>query len=455
MTGMTESSRDRGSDEPRWVAAVQAALRRVAMLVARGVGPDLVFTAVAGEVSALFGADITAIFRFEPDGEATYMAGHGSAWHEPGAHVKLSAHPAIASVEETGRAARFDTDDPMSAGLPEVVRAEGVRSAVKAPIVVEGHLWGVVGAASRCGRLPPDTEQRLADFTELVATAIANAEAQAELTASRARIVAAADQARRRIERDLHDGAQQRLVSLALQLRAAQATVPPGLGELAAELDRIAAGLTGALDELREIAHGIHPAMLAERGLGPALKTLARRSPIPVDLELHAEGRLPEQVEVSAYYVVAEALTNAAKHAHASAITVAVEATGEALYVAVHDDGIGGADITRGTGLAGLKDRVEALGGQISLGSPPGAGTTLRVGLPLTAAHGAPSSQPTGPRLSERARSADGACGATYPAASVIAAIPPAAPQAVMARVRTPTTYGVVTSSSNLKVSPR
>jgi signal transduction histidine kinase len=237
----------------------------------------------------------------------------------------------------------------------------------------------------RHGRLPPDAEQRLADFTELVGTAIANAEAHAELMASRARIVATADETRRRIERDLHDGAQQRLVSLALQLRSAQAAVPPELAELGAELDRVAAGLVGALEELREIAHGIHPAILAEYGLRSALRVLARRSPIPVDLQVRAEGRLPERVEVGAYYVVAEALTNAAKYAHASAITVAVEATGEVLRVAVRDDGAGGADFTSGTGLVGLKDRVEALGGRISLDSPRGAGTTLQVELPLTA----------------------------------------------------------------------
>jgi signal transduction histidine kinase len=242
-----------------------------------------------------------------------------------------------------------------------------------------------MAVGSRRDRLPQDTEQRLADFTELVATATANAESRAELTTSRARIVAAADQTRRRIERDLHDGAQQRLVSLALQLRTARAAVPPELDALAAELDELAAGATGALDEVREIARGIHPAILAEGGLRTALKTLARRSPIPVDLDMRAEGRLPEHVEVSAYYVVAEALTNAAKHARASAVTVAVEvdAADAVLRVAVRDDGAGGADSTRGTGLVGLKDRVEALGGRIFLDSPRGAGTSLRVDLPL------------------------------------------------------------------------
>jgi signal transduction histidine kinase len=225
---------------------------------------------------------------------------------------------------------------------------------------------------------------RLAGFTELLATAIANAGAQAEVTASRARIVAAADQARRRIERDLHDGAQQRLVSLALKLRAAQAAVPPELG---GQLDEAVAEATGALEELTEIARGIHPAILAERGLGAALKALARRSPIPVDLQVRAGERLPEPVEVSAYYVVAEALTNAAKHSGASEVSVEVEVAGDVLHVAARDDGAGGAGLARGTGLAGLKDRVEALGGRIFLDSRPGAGTSLKAEFPLTAAN--------------------------------------------------------------------
>jgi signal transduction histidine kinase len=235
------------------------------------------------------------------------------------------------------------------------------------------------------------TTQRL-DAVKLIvgqlAVSLDNAQLYAELTTSRARIVATADQTSRRIERDLHDGAQQRLVSLALQLRAAQAAVPPGLGELGAQLERAVAEATGALEELRKLARGIHPAILAQSGLRPALKTLAIRSPIPVDLDMLAEGRLPEHVEVSAYYAVAEALTNTAKHARASAVSVKVEVVGEVLRVAVRDDGAGGAALAQGTGLAGLKDRVEALGGRIFLDSPPGAGTSLRAEFPLTATDG-------------------------------------------------------------------
>ncbi|MEV8512644.1 AAA family ATPase [Dactylosporangium sp. NPDC051484] len=375
--------------EFRRIADEQAALRRVATLVARGVGPDPMFATVAEEVATLFDAGGTAIARFEPDGDATVMGDYGFEHSQPGARGKPDPGSAMAAVQATGRAARRDVDDPASHGPPDAV-LPGLCSSVASPILVEGRVWGAMDVGSRRERLPQDTEQRLADFTELIATAIANAESQAELTTSRARLVATADQIRRRIERDLHDGAQQRLVALALQLRAAQAALPPELDALAIELDRAVTGAAGALDELREISRGIHPAILSEGGLGPALRSLARRSPIPVDLDVRAERRLPEQVEVSAYYVVAEALTNAAKHAHASAATVTVEAgtAGTAdtvLRLAIRDDGVGGADFARGTGLVGLKDRVEALGGRIVLQSPRGAGTSLCVELPLTA----------------------------------------------------------------------
>ena len=214
-------------------------------------------------------------------------------------------------------------------------------------------------------------------------TAIANAENLTELTASRARVVAAADETRRRIERDLHDGAQQRLVCLSLALQAAQAAVPPQLGELEGELERVAKELAGVLEDLQEMARGIHPAILARGGLEPALKTLARRCTVPVELDVRGVARLPERVEVAAYYVVAEALTNAAKHAHASVVHVDVEAADHALGLRVRDDGNGGADPARGTGLIGLKDRVEALGGTITVHSPVSAGTSLRAEFPL------------------------------------------------------------------------
>ena len=383
------------------MADEQAALRRVATLVARAAPPEEVFTTVAAEVHGLLDTDFTVMSRYDLDSKVTIVGARASIDVPPlrdGYQGRLGGRNVTTLVFRTGRPARID-DLGQEAG--PWVAAGDVRSAVGVPISVGGRLWGVISVGSGHGKpLPADTEARLAGFTELVATAIANAEAQAQLTASRARLVATADQTRLRIERDLHDGAQQRLVSLALQLRAAQAAIPPQHGELSTELGRVAAELTSTLDELREYARGIHPAILAERGLVPALKALARRSPIPVGLQMQLEGRLPEQVEVSAYYVVSEALANAAKHAHASGITVAAEATDEVLRIVVRDNGAGGAGFTRGTGLVGLRDRVEALGGRIVLDSPRAAGTTLRVELPLTDADKAtPANLP--PRLSQ------------------------------------------------------
>ena len=213
--------------------------------------------------------------------------------------------------------------------------------------------------------------------------AIANAESRGQLMASRARIVAAADETRRRIERDLHDGIQQRLVSLGLELRAAQATVPAQLDELEGALARAAEGLTSVLGELREISHGLHPAILSEGGLEPALRALRRRSAIPVELDLHPKRRLPGRVEVVAYYVVSEALTNAAKHARASVVNVELETHDAILQLAINDDGIGGADPDQGSGLVGLSDRIEALGGTLQVSSPVGNGTTLLIEVPL------------------------------------------------------------------------
>ena len=233
------------------------------------------------------------------------------------------------------------------------------------------------------GPLPADTEARIADFAELVATAIANAEARTELTASRARIVAAADETRRRIERDLHDGIQQRLVSLGLELRAAQATAPPDHRELEDAMSHAVEGLNEVLDDLREISRGIHPAALSEGGLGPAMKALARRSAIPVELDTRLETRLPESVEVTAYFVASEALANVAKHAQASLARVEVRVDGDALHLSIEDDGVGGANPARGSGLVGLTDRVEALGGTLTIRSPEGDGTTMRVELPV------------------------------------------------------------------------
>ena len=369
------------------LAEEQAALRRVATLVAGGAPPEEVFAAVTEEAGQLLAADQTTLSRYESDGTVTVVAGWSTIDNAlpVGARLKLGGKNLTTLIWQTRRPARIDSYADSSGALAAAVRDTGVRSGVGTPIIVQDRLWGVLDAGST-GEQPlgPGTEARLASFTELVATAIANAESRSDLDASRGRIVAASDEARRRIERDLHDGAQQRLVSLGLALRAAQTAVPPQLGGLEGELTNVAEGLANVLDELREMARGIHPAILAKGGLGSALKTLARRCPVPVELDVRAQARLPERIEVAAYYVVSEALTNAAKHAHASVVNVEVETVEGALRLRVRDDGVGGADPGRGSGLVGLKDRVEALGGTLAVQSPAGAGTALRVELPLT-----------------------------------------------------------------------
>jgi len=371
--------------ELRGFAEEQAALRRVATLVARAAPPTQVLTAVTGEAGRLLGADYATMNRFCPDGAVSVVASWtstgavfpaGSKWSFGGRNVNTL-------VFQTGQAARIDDYADASGPAAEDARVIGLRAGLGVPVSVEGRPWGCVFVASRAAPLPEGTEERLAGFTELAATAIANAEAQAALTASRARIVATADATRRRIERNLHDGAQQRLVSLALTLRAAQAGAPEGTGDQVQRLDRIATGLDDVLDELREIARGLHPAILADGGLRPALKTLARRSAVPARLDIQVQGRLPEPVETAAYYAVSEALTNIAKHAGATATDIQVTAADSLLHVRVRDDGRGGADFAHGSGLVSLKDRTEALGGHLDLHSRPGAGTTLDVTLPL------------------------------------------------------------------------
>ncbi|MGA8330318.1 MAG: GAF domain-containing sensor histidine kinase, partial [Mycobacterium sp.] len=255
---------------------------------------------------------------------------------------------------------------------------------VGAPIVVGNRVWGVaIAGSSRPDAFPPGAEQRVSDFADLIGIAIANAQARAELTASRARIVTAADDARRRIERDLHDGAQQRLVSLGLRLRVAEDSVTPEQMALREQISDVVAGLGDVSDELREISRGIHPAILSKGGLGPALRTLARRCTAPVNPDVAVPCRLPDYVEVAGYYVVAEALTNVAKHAHASEVHLAVKSEGDYLYLSIRDDGIGGADAGKGSGLIGLVDRVEALGGRIIITSRRGDGTSLDAVIPL------------------------------------------------------------------------
>jgi signal transduction histidine kinase len=375
------------SEEARLALAnEQAALRRVATLVAHEPSPAEVFAAVTEEAGLLLSADVTSMLRYETDGTATVVA----VWSESGVDVRVGTRLTVdgenvaALVLRTERPARIDGFPNAAGPFAEFFHERGVRSCAGTPIVVEGLTWGLLIAASlQSEPLPPGTEYRIGEFTELVATAISNAETRAELRASRARIVAAGDETRRRLERDLHDGAQQRLVSLALDTRAAEAMAPREPGDLQAQLSRIGEGLTGALDDLRELSHGIHPAILSEGGLRPALKALARRSAVPVELDVRGQDRLPEQVEVAVYYVVAEALANAAKHARASVVQVDLETEDAIARLSIRDDGVGGADLGHGSGLVGLRDRVEALGGRIEITSPSGRGTSLTVALPF------------------------------------------------------------------------
>ncbi|MEU0941786.1 nitrate- and nitrite sensing domain-containing protein [Streptomyces canus] len=354
--------------DSRRTALEQAALRRVATLVARGAPPAEVFARVAEEVGNLL--DTTAaVLRQEADGSRTIL---GTVLGVP---------------EELAEATREERREAGHQAIEEVTRtrrAAHVGHAVGAPIVVDDRLWGFVLAASPVDVLPADTESRLADFTELVATAIANADSRAQLAASRARVVAAGDASRRRIERDLHDGVQQRLVALQLDLRLAETLVPDPSSELAEQLAHVGKGLDDAFQDLLQVARGIHPAILSKGGLGPALRSLARRSAVPVELDLRLPGaRLPERLEVAAYYVTSECLTNAAKHAHARVVEVVAQVRDDVLELTVRDDGVGGADPGRGSGLIGLIDRVEATGGKLAVGSPPGEGTTVDVRLPL------------------------------------------------------------------------
>jgi signal transduction histidine kinase len=376
-----EASRDQLSV----LAEQQAALRRVATLVTRGVTPTDVFSSVAMELARFLGVSISALLRYQADGACLLLAAHDEAGlidMTVGERFSLEGQNLAAIVLRTGRAARIDYHHAAGSTAARM-RKLGIRSGVGAPVVVAGRVWGVaMVGGSQPEPLPSDTEARVTEFADMVATAIADAENRAELSACRSRIVAAADAARRGFERDLHDGAQQRLVALDLLLRSAAASLPSDPQAAKEQIVRVVDDLAGLSADLREISHGIHPAILSNGGLGPALKTLARRSTIPVELDLGVNRRLPEAAEVAAYYVVAEALTNAAKHAHASQVNVYTETDGVKLRLEVRDDGIGGADTGKGSGLAGLMDRVEALGGHMQISSQAGNGTAISVEIP-------------------------------------------------------------------------
>jgi signal transduction histidine kinase len=367
------------------LAGEQAALRRVATLVAHGGDTGEVFAAVAREASEVMHLPVAAVQRYEDDGETTtVMAAWSDRPHpfQPGTRWPYHGSGLAGRVRQTGRAGRVADYSRRRGAFAAKARELGLHSIAGAPIIVDGAVWGLVTIASTGGPLPDRTEDHLAEFTELLGTAIANTQSRAELSASRARIVAAADETRRRLERDLHDGIQQRLVSLALKARTIETMTSQPADEIRGELSRLADGLGTAMDELREISHGIHPAILSEAGIGPALEALARRSAVPVELDLHLGPRLGDHVEAAGYYIASEALANTAKHAQASLIDLRVHGDDNALTLSISDDGIGGADPSRGSGLIGLKDRAEALGGTISVLSPPGHGTALHIQLP-------------------------------------------------------------------------
>jgi signal transduction histidine kinase/PAS domain-containing protein len=370
------------------LAAEQASLARVALAVATERDPQRVFDVVTEEAAAVLGAEGSNLIRYEPGSRDGLVVGE---WRAPGAQSHLvgrrlvfDAPTAVGMVRETGKTARMDSPEELGGEAGERLRALGVKSAVAAPIYVGGQLWGAVVASSRDpDAFPPDAEERLGKFAGLVAVAIGNAEAREQLSASRARIVRAGDEERRRLERNLHDGAQQRLVALSLSLRLVQARMDADQEGAKAMLEGAADELTLALEELRELARGIHPAILTNSGLPAALEALAARAPVPVQLRSVCDDRLPSSVEAAAYYVVAESLTNVAKYAHATAAQVSVTRRDGVAVVEVEDDGIGGADAARGTGLRGLADRVEALEGRLDIESTPGRGTVVRAEIPI------------------------------------------------------------------------
>ncbi len=356
------------------LAEEQAALRRVATSVARQSSPDEVFAAVVEEVGRIVGVESTAMLRYEDDEIATPVAS-SSAHHVP-AGVRFPFEETLCSrVFATARSARVDDYADEATML-----ALGVRSAVGVPIIVDGRLWGAM-IAYAAEPLPDDTASRMVQFTELVTTAIASIDARSALTASRARIVAAADEERRRVARDLHDGAQQRLVHTIITLKLAQRAVESDVSDASSLVGEALEHAQRATHELRELAHGILPAALTAGGLRAAVEALASRMPVPVQVEICAD-RLPATVEATAYFVVAEALTNVAKHACATSAAVAVRVVDSALRVEVSDDGVGGVR-PEGGGLQGLRDRLAALDGRLQIASPADGGSLVAAVIPV------------------------------------------------------------------------
>jgi PAS domain S-box-containing protein len=374
-------------DDLRRLADEQAALRRVATLVAEGAPPPQVFAAVAREVAEVSGLPLVEMARFDPDGWVTVIGSAGDHPLRTGTRWPTDNPRGSVVLRDTRRPIRIEYTDDLPGTVAEALRSIGVRWALGVPIIVDGRIWGSIGVAAVGEQPPPaDVEERLLGFTELVATAVSNATNYAQLIASRARIVAAGDEARRRIERDLHDGTQQQLVSIGLDLKGLKGSLPAGSDAARAEVDRLQDKLVVVTEDIREISRGLHPALLSHAGLAPALRSLARRSLVPVELDLDVDRRLPQSIEIATYFVVSEALANAAKHADASGLKISVGIEGDRLRAVIVDDGKGGAQPGAGSGLTGLIDRVEALGGRLSVASPRGHGTTISIELGLGSA---------------------------------------------------------------------
>jgi len=366
--------------------AEQAALRRVAILVARGTPAPELFACVCEELGCVLKVKSTDMIRYERTESAVVVgawAAHGAPAFPVGERIPVDGETVTAKLLRTGRTQRVDDYNDVAGELAARLRDAGIRSVIGAPIKVSGQLWGgIMATSAQPASFPPGTDERIGNFAELVTAALANVDAREQLAASRARLVAAGDEARRRIERDLHDGAQQRLVSLALNLRLIQSRMDAG-SEAAAELEAARIQLDEAVQELRELARGIHPSVLTERGLEAALTSLAKRASVPVELDVDGADALPPGAQTTAYFVAAEALTNAAKHARCKRAVVRVHVDDEEAVIEVRDDGVGGTDPASGSGLRGLADRVSAIGGELEVESPEGAGTIVRARIAL------------------------------------------------------------------------